>query len=288
MNMDPAATTGLAAGVPYVALPPEGSTAQQAQAAPAVFVWHLMDPPRTERAMSAALPLVGLPAWRIYLGLPLSGSRLPAGGLDEVQRLGYEDAVEHLHGPITFQAAAEFPAVHAELRKVLGFADGPIAVVGASNGSAVAQLVIADVAAGAGIDIAAAVLISPVTELRTTVQALAARFGFTYEWRDTTTAMADRLDFVRRAADVAATQPAVRLVVGAEDDLVGIVEPARRLERALRGIYDDAGRIDLVEVAGMAHALADEPGTDPSGQTANAAAVDRLAAQWLQRFVTCL
>lgn len=63
--------TRLADGVPYVALPPEG------EGAPLVVAWHLHDPPRSERAMAAVLPLKGLPAWRVYLGLPLSGSRLP-------------------------------------------------------------------------------------------------------------------------------------------------------------------------------------------------------------------
>jgi hypothetical protein len=47
-------------------------------------MWHLMDPPRTEAALAAALPLAGLEAWRTYLGLPLSGSRMPPGGAEEL------------------------------------------------------------------------------------------------------------------------------------------------------------------------------------------------------------
>jgi hypothetical protein len=49
-----------------------------------VVVWHLMDPPRTEAAFAAALLLAGLEAWRTYLGLPLSGSRMPPGGAEEL------------------------------------------------------------------------------------------------------------------------------------------------------------------------------------------------------------
>lgn len=247
-----------------------------------------MDPPRTEKAFAAALPLAGLPAWRIYLGLPMSGSRLPAGGLDELQRLGYQDAIEHLHGPVAFEGSEEFPAAYAELGATLGFADGPIGVVGGSDGAALAQLVIAEVAPRTGIDVAAAVLISPVTELGTTVDALAARYGFTYGWSDTTRAMADRLDFVSRAAETATNQPAIRLVVGGDDDRSGIIEPAERLERALRGRYDDPARIDLVEVSGMGHALAEEPGMDPAPQNAHAAEVDRHAVQWFRRFLVAV
>jgi hypothetical protein len=72
------ALTGEAAGVPFVALPPTSAHDRVAT----VIVWHMHDPPRSEGAMAAALPLRGLDAWRVYLGLPLSGSRLPTGGLD--------------------------------------------------------------------------------------------------------------------------------------------------------------------------------------------------------------
>jgi hypothetical protein len=57
----------VAAGVPFVAVPPETGPRP---AAPAVVAWHLQDAPRTEAAFAAALPLAGLDAWRIYLGCP--------------------------------------------------------------------------------------------------------------------------------------------------------------------------------------------------------------------------
>lgn len=47
--------TGVAAGVPYVALPPAGDR----DGAPLVVAWHLVDPPRSEAAMAAAVPLAG-------------------------------------------------------------------------------------------------------------------------------------------------------------------------------------------------------------------------------------
>src|SRR6266545_711581 len=91
----------VAAGVPFVALPP---AERSEDAASLVVVWHMTDAPRSERAMAAALPLNGLRAWRVYLGLPLCGSRLPVGGLDEFFRLGYEDAVLNLFEPMNRQA----------------------------------------------------------------------------------------------------------------------------------------------------------------------------------------
>lgn len=41
--------------------------------------------------------------------------------------------------------------------------------------------------------------------------------------------------------------------------------------------------VDRQVIPGMAHALADEPGTDPAPQTPHAAIVDRLAAEWFRR-----
>src|SRR5687768_16775494 len=105
MNEKPTSSiTGTTAnGVPFLVAPASRPDA------PVVLAWHLLDPPRTEAAMAAALPLAGLGAWKIYLGLPLSGSRMPAGGVEEIQRLGMEDAVLNLFWPIQQQALAEFP-----------------------------------------------------------------------------------------------------------------------------------------------------------------------------------
>jgi len=253
--------TGVAAGVPFLAVPP----ASGAVTAPTVVGWHLMDPPRTEAAFAAALPLDGLDAWRIYLGLPMCGSRLPAGGFDELMRLGYEDAVLNMFGPITAQAAAEFPAALAELRSRFDLAPGPIGVFGGSLGAAVAQLVIA----GGEMEVDAAVLISPVVQLATVVAANERRFGVTYAWSERSREVAQRLDFVARAGELKGVD--VLLVVG-EDDDAAVREPAAALRAALDG--------ELVTIAGMEHALAEEPGIEPAPQIPAAAEVDRLAARW--------
>jgi pimeloyl-ACP methyl ester carboxylesterase len=279
----PEPRTGIAAGVPYLAVPP-GSAA--GPSAPVVIAWHLMDSPRTESAFAAALPLQGLEAWRIYLGLPMYGARMPAGGMDELMRLAYEDAVLNLHGPIAEQAAAEFAGAFAELRDRLHLSDGPLAIVGGSLGSAVAQLVIAEAAPAAGLAVEAAVLISPVAQLQPMVEAAARHFGATYAWGERSLEFAARLDFVARADEtVRAGQPAVRLIVGENDDREGFLEPAQRLRAALSERYDDASTVDLVVVPGMAHALAEEPGIEPAPQTSYAATVDRFAVEWLERYL---
>ncbi len=254
--------TGTAAGVPFLAVPP----ASGAASAPTVIGWHLMDPPRTETAFAAALPLDGLDAWRIYLGLPMCGSRQPAGGFDELMRLGHEDAVVNVFGPIVTRAAAEFPEALDDLRTQLSLAPGPIGVFGGSLGSAVAQLVVAE----SGVAIDAAVLISPVARLADVVGVNERRFGVSYAWSDTSREIAQRLDFVARADELKG--PEVLLVVGEGDDEVGFREPAAALRIALGA--------ELVTVSGMEHALAEEPGTEPAPQIPAAAEVDRLVVGW--------
>jgi hypothetical protein len=43
-------TSGIAAGVPFVAAPPDGGPRRDA---PAVVAWHLLDSPRTPEALAA-------------------------------------------------------------------------------------------------------------------------------------------------------------------------------------------------------------------------------------------
>jgi pimeloyl-ACP methyl ester carboxylesterase len=253
---------GVAAGVPYVVLPPETDRPD----APTVVAWHLNDPPRTERALAAALPLAGLDAWRVYLGLPLSGSREPAGGL---LALGYEDAVLKVYGPVVSGAAAEFPAALAELRARHGLGAGRLGVLGGSIGALVAQQV------ATILPVDAIALVSPVTRLRPLVVANSRRYGVEYGWSPASDEVADRLDFVARAAELRAP---MLLVVGEKDARDGILEPAAALHAALPGSV-------LETIPGMEHALAEEPGTDPAPQTPPAAAVDRLVSEWFRRWL---
>jgi alpha-beta hydrolase superfamily lysophospholipase len=283
MSQTTTPATGTAAGVPFLAFPPAPGTAPAA--APMIVAWHLMDPPRSEAAFAAAVPMKDLPAWRIYLGLPLCGARLPQGNPEALMRLFYEDAVLKGYQPIAQQGAAEFPAALTEIRRQLGLGGplGPLGLVGGSMGSAIAQLVLTETAPAAGIKIAAAVLLSPIAQLHPMVGAIGRRYNVTYPWSEAALRFAERLDFVARASDfVRAGQPAVRLIVGANDDRDGFIEPVKRLHSALAERYSDPTRVDLIVVPGMAHALAEEPGIAPAPQTPHAAAVDQHTTAWFR------
>lgn len=268
------AIRGDAAGVPFVALPP----GQNAERAPFVVVWHLGAPPRSETAMAAALPLRGLPAWRVYLGLPMLGRRLPDGGLQEFFRLLREDPVLTVFEPVTRQAVEEFPAALAELRDRLPIDDGPLALVAGSMGAWVAQSLLTE----ADVPVRALALVSPAISLAAVVARYERLWGITYPWSAGSLAVAGRLDFIAHAREIADRDPALLLVLGSRDDQQAFRQPAERLREAL----SRPERTALVRIPGMGHALAEEPGLEPAPQTAHAARVDAVLVDWLRDHVT--
>lgn len=256
-------------GVPYLAVPP----ASDAATAPVIILWHLMDAPRSEAAFAAALPLDGLDAWKVYLGLPTFGARSLPGGVDEVMKLLATDAPGLVHGPVHSQAAEEFPAAWADLSKTLGIgADVPAGLVGGSMGAAIASEVLARGTSGA----TAAVLVSPLLQLRPMIDAVSPQFGG-YDWTDAGTAAAERLDYEARASELVASGAAIRIIVGADDEQA-IVSSALTVAAAVGA--------DVQLLDDMEHALAEEPGIEPAPHTEVAKRVDPIAAEWLREHLT--
>jgi dienelactone hydrolase len=243
-----------------------------------VVMWHLMDPPCTDAAMAAALPMAVLPAWRVYFGLPLTGRRFPAGGFEELIRLGHADAVLNLYGPILSKAADEAPVAVAAVRAEFGIADGPIGVAGGSAGGAVALEVIAR----GGLPVTAAALVNPMVRVAGAVTANERILDVRYEWTDASRAVAERFDFLRRAAEIAAAAPAL-LVISGEDDDPEFRGDAEALERELASRYRDAARLRRQSVPGMPHHLAEPPGIEPAPQNAHAATVDAAFTSWFAK-----
>jgi dienelactone hydrolase len=185
--------------------------------------------------------------------------------------------------PQVTRAVAEFPAVLAELRARLPLTDAPIGLVGASIGALPAQLVIAEGAA----QVTAVALISPVIQLAEVVAANERRFNVSYPWSDASRAVANRLDFVARADEVAARhpQPALLLITGAEDDPAFPLQ-AQRLHSELRPRYNDPERLRQISIPGMKHGFAAEPGIEPAPQTTEAQLVDAATTEWFRRQLT--
>ncbi|WP_117210762.1 alpha/beta fold hydrolase [Allorhizocola rhizosphaerae] len=244
-------TQGIAAHVPFLAHPPRSGGSGEL-----VVVWPMLDPPRNELAMASALPLDGVDAWRVYLQLP--------------SHTFQNDPVLDVFGPVVEQTVDRFPAVLKALRREFPVGDGPVKLVGAS----ISSLAVLELAGDP--DVGAAALISPTIQLSGLVAANEAAFGMAYPWSDASRALADRYDFLARADELAKHNVPILLVTGEHDD-ANLRDPAERLWQQLPGISS------LVTVPGMGHALAEEPGVEPAPQTAHAAKVDAIVADWLSR-----
>lgn len=270
--------TGTAGGVPFLAIPPPAAAMPDA---PLVVALHMMDPPRSEAAMAAALPMNEMPAWRVYLGLPMFGPRAPIGGPDEIMRLGYEDALMNLIAPVTEQAAEELPGAVSALREQLTVDESPIGLVGGSAGAAAVLLALAET----DLPVAAAALVNPAIRASAVIAAGERLFGFPYPWNDERRARAERLDFVRRAADIAEREPRspIILVVGEQDDSAFLEAADEMRDALLARVKRD--EVSLVRIPDLAHALTEEPGIDAAPQSEQAAAVDAAVTGWLRRWL---
>jgi len=240
----------------------------------------MLDAPRTDSAFAAALPMTGVPAWRVHLGMPMCGARMVDGRVDAAVELIRKDPLMAYAAPFTLQAADEFPAALAALRDQLSVDDEPIGILGGSLGGAVAL----EVWARQRTAIKAVALVNPAVRARSTVGVIEAAFGQPYPWTADSRKTADDLDFVARVEDFT-TQPPLLLVSG-ERDHPAFQTDAADLVHALRAQYAHPEDVELITVPGLAHPLADEPGLEPAPQLPAAMAVDEILTQWFLRVLT--
>jgi pimeloyl-ACP methyl ester carboxylesterase len=247
--------TGVAAGVPFTAMPPDDDGP-----APLVLTWHMMDAPRTNAAFAAALPMNGLPVWRVHLGMPMCGKRMVNDSLEPVAELARQDSLRSYIDALTRQAVDELPAALRRIRAELPITDDPIGIVGASLGGLVALRVLTTRR-----PVAAAALVNPAIRARTVVEMLGP-----YDWDPAAEELAAELDFIRRAGEL--TTPL--LVVSGADDFPPLRADAMALAEA-------APNAELHTVPGLAHPLAEEPGLNPAPQLPLAKQVDEKITAWL-------
>lgn len=265
--------TGTAAGVPFTALPPAAFDGP----APLIVTWHMLDAPRTDAAFAAALPMAGVPAWRVHLGMPMCGARMVEGRVDAVLELARQEPLTAFLAPLARQAADEFPAALTALRDQLPVDDGPISVLGASLGGAVALRVLAT----GRIPIRAVALVNPAVRIRSVVGLVEGLTGRPYRWTAESHQVADELDFVARVDDLTARPPL--LLVSGERDHQDLRTDAAALVDALRERHPRPGEVELVTVPDLAHPLAEEPGLEPAPQLPTARAVDDVLTRWFRR-----
>jgi dienelactone hydrolase len=272
-GLDRASEAVTANGVPFVALPPEETDARSL-----VLLWHGADPPRSDAALAAAVPLRRLPAWRVYLGMPLYGRRLPPGGFEEIMRLAFQDAVTLLFQPSVSGAVAELPAALDDVRARLDIDPAlPLGLLGFSQGGAAALLALSQQV----VRCQAAVTFGAAIDLPAIVDVVGRRYSVNYEWTDERRALAERLSTTDRGPALAASGAAILLAFGADDPLP-VRAPAEQLAAAVRAA---GGTAEARLVPNLAHAFVDAPGDVAAPQGPQAQAVDALATDWFSRYL---
>lgn len=268
-----------AGDVPGVLLTPPGD-----DPAPLVVCWHGFAPPASGRALSDALPLSGLRAWRVYFDLPLFGGRFPDGGPGELGRRQTEDYVGELLWPVVRQAVDEAPELLSALEQRVGaWWNGRLGLVGHSAGGTAVLLALAEGAVPAD----AAVVAGVPKDARTPVETLERTAGVELPWTEEAERLGPRLDFVARAGEIASArdQPSALLLLHGDDDELVPAGDARELHRALSRAYGErgrGGRIALQVLEDVAHGTA---GGGPGGGGGLGAA-EAEAVAWLERWLT--
>ncbi|MEU8118548.1 hypothetical protein AB0C21_07540 [Spirillospora sp. NPDC049024] len=258
---------GTAAGDAYVALPPTAVDAVPSGATRLIVAWPGFDPPRTAGALATAIPMTGVPVWRVYLDLPgRSPGGLGSGAILETESIeAYCAAVEN--------AVERLPDALAQIRRDLDVPDGPVGLAGFSAGGAAALLA----AARGAVPVSTAAVVAPVVAPARAARAVEKRSGRERAWSEHAVALADRLDLGSLAADIAGRDAPVLLVGGAKDRVV----PAREITALRDELRRHGGRAESTTFR-MAHALAAEPGTEPRPPITEAVRVDGVLTDWFR------
>ena len=225
---------------------------------PPILLWHGFGPPASERALMDALPLDDVPAVKVYLGLPQFGAREAADGREDMMRRQAEDLGRLVFEPVVVGAAKELPDVIAALEQLSCLRAGEkVGLFGFSAGAAAVLFALAE----GNAPIETAVVINASTGLTASVQAYERATKLQYKWTDYTRDLARRTDAVQRSGDIARNHPALLIVQGSDDAMLG-AKNATALRDALRPFYKsprDQPRLRLALVDGLAHGWVDSP-----------------------------
>jgi len=226
-----------------------------------ILLWHGFGPPVGERALMEALPLDDVPAVKVYLGLPMFGSRAPKEGADDLAHRQQRDLATLVFEPVVMEAAKELPeVVHALEQRGCLKPGERIGLFGFSAGGAAVLYALAE----RDVPIGVAVTLNATTGLSASVNAYERATKMEYRWTDAARSIAQRSDAPGRAKEIASGQPPpALLIIHGNDDAMLTTDVASALHRALLPRYEAAHapeRLQLQLVPELAHAWTSSPG----------------------------
>ncbi len=282
------------AGVPVIVHPP----ANPSLPAPLIVLWHGFGIPNSEQLLAEVLPLEEVQAWKAYLGLPSFGKRLPAGGIDEIERRYMEDYVLKLLLPTSEQAMQELPSVIEALQAKFSInSNEAIGLFGFSAGGLTALLTLLE----SPIPIKTIVLAGVTKDLVSTVDAFERWMKqyypnlkseeILYRWSEASEVAKKRLDFVARASEIVELQPipAMLFVHGSQDELFP-VNQVEELYTAIELHFQKANqseRLYLQTFEYLGHELDLEAAKNSLNFEQDIAELQQAVAAWFVKHLNC-
>lgn len=287
------------AGVPIVLR----SSADVSSPAPLIILWHGFGVPNSEEMLAEVLPLETVQAWKAYLGLPLFGQRLPAGGMEEILRRQVDDYVLQLLLPSIEPAMQELPNVVQALQAKLNIrAQSEIGLFGFSAGGMGALLTLLE----SPLPIKAAVLSGVTKDLTSAVETyergmnqyyptLKAQFPWLeqnqipYQWSEDSITARYRLDFVARVAEIVQRHPvpALLFVHGRQDEVFPLSN-VEKLYTALALQYEAVNqreRLALHSFEHLGHQLDLEAARGSIGIQQDLTELQEMVAAWFSQYL---
>lgn len=285
------------AGVPVLVRPP----ANPSLPAGLIILWHGAGIPGSEENLAETLPLEEVQAWKAYLGLPLFGKRLPAGGMEEIMRRQLEDYVLQLLLPVIEPAIQELPNVVQALQAQYNINDeAGIGLFGFSVGGLTALLTLVE----SSLPIKVAVLAGVTKDLTVAVDnyeravqkaypTLKEQYPWIeekYRWTAESEAAKQRLDFVSRASEITQRQPtpAVLFVHGSQDEIFPVSE-VEELHAALAPYYERTNQIKRLSIQtfeNLKHNIDLEAAKTSPEMQQDIAELQQVIAAWFSNHLT--
>lgn len=225
-----------------------------------IILWHGLGPPKSPLELMQALPLDDVPALKIYLGLPLSGSRAPVETADSLANRQAKDFATLLFQPVVLGAAAELKSAIQALQHLGCIASGEkIGLFGFSAGGTAALVALAD----RNSELSAVVTLNAPIGLTDNIHALEQATGTRYQWTSPAGDLRKRSDVIHRPRAIASGSPppALLQIHGAKDPIVAGAG-SRALYDELRPIYEHAGyseRLGLIDSIEATHSWTQDP-----------------------------
>lgn len=284
------------AGVPAICSPP----ANPEVTAPLIVLWHGFGVPNSEEILAQTLPLSQVQAWKVYLGLPLFGKRLPSGGIEEAMRQYVDDYVLKFLLPIVEQAAEELPAVVNSLQAKFNIDTSKgIGLFGFSAGTEAVLLALAQ----SNIKVNAAVFAGAGKNLEMFVNAyeqyfdtLQAQFPWmeekhkTYQWSKESEAAKQRLDLDAVIQQVVKrdSQLALLFVHGAQDEIFPVSD-IEKIYATLKPHYQQhqaEEQLSLSIFQNLKHQIDIQAASDSPEISKDITALESTVVNWFKKYLT--